>query len=119
MNRAKPKDIKGLRDLYLGEQGGLCALCKEPIASGEEVLDHHHKSGYLRAVLHRGCNAYIGALENNMARNKITEARLSMILKHFEDYVKTFKTILHPTHRTAEEKKERIKRRARARRAKK
>lgn len=119
MNRAKPKDIKPLREQYLSEQLGLCALCREPIDAGEAVLDHHHKSGYLRSVLHRGCNAYIGALENNMARNRITQTRLHNILTNFEQYVQTHKPILHPTHRTPEERAERAKKRARAKRAKK
>lgn len=116
--RAKPKDIAVLRKQYLDEQLGLCALCREPIADGEAVLDHHHKSGYLRAVLHRGCNAYIGALENNQARNKITPNRLHNILANFETYVQTQKPVLHPTHRTPEERAERTKKRAKMRRKK-
>ena len=117
--KAKSKDIKPLRDQFLNEQHGLCALCFEAIAPGEEVLDHDHKSGYLRSVLHRGCNAYIGALENNMARNRITPQRLTAILTNFETYVRTHKPILHPTHRTPEEKAERARKRAKAKRAKK
>lgn len=109
--KARTKDIKPLREQFLQEQQGLCALCHEHIAEGEAVLDHHHKSGYLRSVLHRGCNAYIGALENNMARNRITPARLTNILANFESYIRTHKPILHPTHRTEEEKIERAKKR--------
>lgn len=117
--RITPKDIKPTRDQYLKDQMGLCALCHEPIDPGEEVLDHCHKTGYLRSVLHRGCNAYIGALENNMARNRITPSRLARILANFVQYVQTHKPVLHPTHRTPEEKKERARKRARARRTKK
>ena len=116
MTKAKPKDIKPLRDLYLEEQGGLCALCREPIAAGEEVLDHCHKTGYLRAVLHRGCNAYIGAMENNLARNRITATRLANILANFESYKHLTKPILHPTHLTPDERKLRAKKRAKAKR---
>lgn len=116
--RAKPKDIKPLREQFLKEQLGLCALCHEPIAEGEAVLDHAHDTGHLRSVLHRGCNAFIGHIENNQARNKITPARLARILANFERYVQTQKPILHPTHRTPEEKAERAKKRAKARRKK-
>ena len=116
--KAKPKDIKGLRDLYLQEQRGLCALCHEPVDPTEAVLDHCHKTGYLRAVLHRGCNAYIGHMENNLARNRITPSRLAMILANFEIYTKTHRLVLHPTHRTPEEKALRAKKRAKAARAK-
>ena len=116
MQRAKPKDIKTLREQYLSEQLGCCAICGEPIAQGEAVLDHCHRTGYLRAVLHRGCNAYIGHLENNMARNKITPKRLQAILTNFQMYVNSHRLVLHPTHRTPEEKKERAKIRAKKRR---
>ena len=119
MIKAKTKDIKPMRDQMLKDQQGLCALCYEPIALGEEVLDHCHKTGYLRSVLHRGCNAYIGALENNMARNKITPARLARILDNFSKYIVDHKPVLHPTHRTPEERKERAKKRAKIRRTKK
>ena len=116
--KAKPKDIKPLREQYLKEQLGLCALCREPIDPTEAVLDHNHRSGYLRSVLHRGCNAYIGHMENNQARNKITPNRLTNILTNYESYVQSQKPILHPTHRTAEEKAERAKIRAKKRRQK-
>lgn len=111
MDKLKPKDIKPTRDQYLKEQNGLCAICFEVIAPGEEVLDHCHKTGQLRSVLHRGCNAYIGHLENNMARNKITPMRLAQILANFSKYVQTQKSVLHPTHKTEEEKRERAKKR--------
>lgn len=116
--RAKPKDIKPLREQFLKEQGGLCALCHEPIGPGEAVLDHRHSDGYLRSVLHRGCNAYIGHMENNQKRNLITPSRLRSILANFERYVQTHKPILHPTHRTPEERAERTKKRAKMRRKK-
>jgi len=114
--KLRPKDIKPLREQLLKEQLGLCALCKEPILANEVVLDHHHGTGFIRSVLHRGCNAYIGALENNMARNKITPSRLSNILRNFEHYVKDYKPIIHPTHLTAEERAERSRKRAKKKR---
>lgn len=116
--RAKPKDIKPLREQFLQEQGGVCALCGEVVAPEEAVLDHCHKTGYLRSVLHRGCNAYIGHMENNLARNKITPKRLQAILANFVFYINSHKLVLHPTHRTPEERAERAKKRAKARRQK-
>jgi hypothetical protein len=116
--KLKVKDIKPLRYQYLGEQLGLCALCREPIDLGEEVLDHCHKTGYIRSVLHRGCNAYIGSMENGLARNRITPNRLANILANFESYRVSVKPIMHPTHRTPEERQERARKRAKLARAK-
>ena len=117
--KLKQKDIKPLREQYLSEQLGLCAICKESVDPGEAVLDHCHTTGLIRAVLHRGCNMYIGALENNQKRNRITATRLACILANFQTYVATTKPILHPTHRTPEERAARARKRAKARRAKK
>lgn len=116
MTRLKPRDIKPLRDQLLEEQNGLCALCQEPIDANEAVLDHDHRSGHVRAVLHRGCNAYAGHLENNQRRNLISPSRLSNILANFQTYVVTLRPELHPTYRTPEERQERARKRARQRR---
>lgn len=118
LNRARPKDIKPLREQYLKDQMGLCAICREPIEPDQAVLDHDHTTGYIRSVLHRGCNAYIGHMENNQRRNLITPSRLANILNNFQNYVQSHKDILHPTHRTPEERKARAKKRAKRRRQK-
>ena len=118
LTKLKPKDIKPMREQILIEQHARCAICHEAVLPDEAVLDHCHKTGYIRAVLHRGCNAYIGHMENNMARNRITPARLQAILNNFEMYVNSHRLYVHPSHLTAEEKKARLKKRAKKRRAK-
>ena len=118
LTKLKPKDIKPLREQILLEQLGRCAICHEAVLPDEAVLDHCHKTGYIRAVLHRGCNAYIGHMENNLARNKITPARLQAIMINFLIYINSHRLYVHPTHRTAEEKTALAKKR-RKRRSKK
>jgi hypothetical protein len=119
LTKAKPKDIRPLREQFLKEQLGLCALCQEPVDIDQAVLDHCHRTGYLRSVLHRGCNCYIGAMENNLQRNLITPSRLKEILANFDQYRTQTKPILHPSHLSPEEKRLRANKRARAKRAKK
>jgi hypothetical protein len=118
LTKARPRDIKPLREQFLTEQQGLCAICQEPVDPFEAVLDHCHTTGLIRAVLHRGCNMYIGALENNQKRNRITTTRLRAILANFETYVQTYKPIVHPTHLTADERIARAQKRAKNRRKK-
>ena len=108
-------EIKPLRERLLLEQGHKCALCLEHIEAEQAVLDHCHKTGLIRSVLHRGCNAFISHIENNQKRNLITPNRLTMILANFARYVTATKPWLHPTHLTAEEKAERILKRNRKR----
>jgi hypothetical protein len=108
--------VKEYREALLAAQGGRCVLCGEVIADGEDVLDHDHKSGHVRAVLHRGCNAMLGHIENNRARNHLTGARLWRWLANVQAYLMAqyADKPLHHTHRTVEQKVERTKKLAKA-----
>jgi hypothetical protein len=117
--KLKTREIRPLREQLLQEQNNQCAICQEPLDPAEAVLDHCHATGRIRAVLHRGCNMYIGALENNQKRNRISPARLANILANFQTYVITTRPIVHPTHLTPEQRVARSKKRAKARRTKK
>ena len=116
--RLTAAQVKLFRETLLKKQGGKCALCGEKIQPGEAVLDHDHKTGHCRAVLHRGCNAMLGHIENNAPRHKLSSAaRLSSFCRNlvkyrFADYTGN---PLHHTYRTEEEK--RLKRNAKARAA--
>lgn len=105
----------------LQDQGGVCALCGESVSVGEAVGDHDHKTGQMRGVLHRGCNAMLGHIENNRPRHKLTSIpRLAKFLANVITYLYAKRpddTPLYPTHRTADEKRELRNKRARRARA--
>ena len=97
--KLKRTEIKSYRLLQLQEQHNLCALCCEQIID-DAVLDHDHKTGLIRRVLHRGCNALLGKIENNLPRNRITISRLNAISNNLVTYITTQHTnILHPTYK--------------------
>lgn len=109
MIKLKFTQIKEHRERELQAQNNLCALCGDPITD-DAVLDHDHKTGLLRQVLHRGCNSMLGKIENNMPRSKITLDRLEVFAGRLIEYIKTQHTLcLHPTYKTPEEKKMAIK----------
>lgn len=114
--RIKHSEIKRYRHQILAEQGDKCALCGHSIDSTEAVLDHNHKSGYIRGTLHRGCNSFLGKIENSLVMNKISAERLHTILGNIEFYMNSHRLLVHPSHRTPEEKKLLAKKRARRRR---
>lgn len=95
--KMKYKDVPALRDQLLKEQNNICALCNELIQPGEEVLDHCHQLGSIRAVLHRGCNALEGIIVSKMTINKITPTRLENICNNLIAYQKQVRTEVHPT----------------------
>jgi len=99
------REVKAHREKLLQGQGNRCALCGENIVD-DAVLDHCHKTGKIRRVLHRGCNAMLGKIENNLVRNKMTPARLSQFALNLVHYVEQeYEDIVHPTYLTTEEKK--------------
>jgi hypothetical protein len=116
MKRLKASEIAKTREEILKQQNNHCALCYQVIAEGEAVLDHCHKTGQIRGVLHRGCNALEGTITNALPRNLITPQRLANIMTNLVAYQKRLKPVLHPTHKTPEEKKARANKRAKQRR---
>lgn len=122
MQRLKASEIPGCRNEFLAKQDGRCGLCGERFVPGEVVvLDHDHKTGYVRGALHRGCNAALGHIENNRARNGLLGGRLGRMLGGVMAYLHQDHSVnpLHPTHKTPEEKRVRINKRAALARAKK
>lgn len=123
MRRIKTTQIKGVREDFLDQQGGRCGMCQQVIRSDQAVLDHNHKTGFLREVLCRNCNGIEGKIKNLAARGKrqFDEAWfLKRVLAYWEkhdDDITPEHGLLHPTHKTADEKRLRANAMARARRA--
>jgi hypothetical protein len=106
MEKIKYKDIPAVRNYLLEQQAQRCALCDDIIEEGKAVLDHDHRSGIIRRVLHRGCNSMLGKIENNMARSEVDLFRLMKMASTVADYISNTTTNwIHPTYKTKEEKK--------------
>lgn len=104
ITKLRYKDIAEYRAMQLERQQRCCALCGEAI-DGDPVLDHDHKSGFVRMVLHRGCNALLGKIENNLARNKVNLKRLEGIAQNLIKYITESETeLLHPKHKVKKRK---------------
>lgn len=104
--KLKYSEVKQYREKMLKEQNNLCGLCGEHLDLEEAVLDHDHKTGLIRKVLHRGCNSLEGKIVNNMPRSRVDIRRLEGIARNLVNYLTTQHTdIRHPTHKTPEERK--------------
>jgi recombination endonuclease VII len=51
-------------DLMMMEQGGLCALCGLAL-EGKFGVDHDHKTGRVRGILHNNCNVILGMAKDD------------------------------------------------------
>lgn len=116
--KLKTSQIKEFRERLVREQNWRCALCDQPLTLETAVLDHDHRRGYIRSALHRFCNTFLGKIENSVVRNSITDLQLTHILANYRSYTKSHKLILHPSHRTPEERKELARKRLKLRRKK-
>ena len=116
--KLKGKDVKPTRSLLLEKQGFKCAICQQDCSEEQAVLDHDHKGGHVRAVLHRGCNALLGRIENNAPRHGLKLDALIQFLHGAAEYIDVHREnvsgLIHPTHKTPEEKD--IARKAKAKR---
>lgn len=118
MKRLKAKEVKAFRLQQLEKQGGICPLCLRVILDSEAVLDHDHKSGYCRGTLHRGCNSFLGKVENARIRYGLYETEaFKAFLSNVYEYIDSNLDVFHPTHRTEEEKRIRRNLRAKKQRA--
>lgn len=117
--RIKTTEVAKVRgELYLA-QSGKCGLCKWHIVKGEDVLDHDHATGAVRGVLHRTCNALLGKVENAYRRFGVKDlaAWAQGMPTYLQHHAVNRTGLLHPTHRTTEEKRLRRNALARKRRA--
>ena len=104
------------------EQGGRCPITGWYL--GEKMAaDHCHKTGMMRATLNPWANSTLGRVENwaNRIGGGIPPAQF---LRACADYIERYELnpsfILHPTHKSPEEKKEAAKvKAAKARKLKK
>lgn len=105
----------------LKAQGSVCALCGDPFtAKNPAVGDHDHDTGQMRGVLHRGCNAMLGVIENGRARFQLKDlVRLMRVLKRIPTYISERRddAPYYPTYRTDDEKRDLRNKRKRAARA--
>lgn len=122
MKRLKQSEVSKTRAELLKQQGSCCAICGRECIASEAVLDHCHKGGYIRAVLHRGCNAMLGKIENSMKLNKLDIETLKNFLDNVHSYIVKHESnqtnIMHYTYKTEEEKRLKRNKKARERNAK-
>jgi hypothetical protein len=117
LTRLKTTEVAKVRADQLAQQAGRCALCKLPCAATQACLDHDHSTGAVRGTLHRGCNALLGKVENNHRRYGVPNlAAFSQgVATYLQHHAVNRTGMLHPTHKTEDEK--RLARNAKARKA--
>ena len=108
--RLKQSEISVLRKELLVQQKHVCPLCKGGLKAGQKnpALDHDHNTGYIRDVLCINCNGMEGKVFNlaRRANNKNEVHWLQELILYYERHRQPqHGGLLHPKHRTEEEKR--------------
>lgn len=112
-----------LRQLRI-HQNGLCGICQLPIDTtikGEGVVDHDHKTGEIRGILHRSCNAAEGKVFNAAshwgAKTADPAAVRDYLIKLLAYWGRPYTGFMYPMHKTEDDKRDARNLKARERRA--
>lgn len=105
--KLKTSEIAQVRADLMKAQGGLCPLCVTQIE--RPALDHCHSKGHIRAVLCMNCNQMEGRVRSFgvRARRQLSYLGwLSNLLDYCIKHEQPQTDMIHPLHKTPEEKKE-------------
>lgn len=78
--KLKYKDIPKIKKQLRIHQKDKCAICLRSfkrMSSKEICLDHDHKTGYIRAVLCRGCNSMEGKVYRTFVRMGLEKRKVN------------------------------------------
>lgn len=123
--RVKTSELPIIKKKLIAKQNGVCPLCGNSLLtkpSRDVVVDHCHKTGYIRAALCRGCNGVEGKIINLVMRFG-KSARVEYFIERLLNYWKLHRSPqtewIHPTHKTEDEKRLLRNKKAREARARK
>jgi hypothetical protein len=121
LNRVKTTEIPSIRERLIKAQDNKCALCFRPFGEAKRpALDHDHRSGYIRDVLCINCNGMEGRVFS-LARRGGGAGNEASWLKSLVNYYHRHLTVqhsglIHPTHKTDDQKRIALNTKARLRR---
>lgn len=115
----KPSEVKSVCTQLVKKQGNKCAVCGKPFTPRDgPVLDHCHRTGFIRGALHNSCNGAEGRVKTkaNLGHKGVSSEDYLIGLGKYLESTKTPKyALIHPTHMTEEQK--RLQRNAKAKAA--
>lgn len=117
MKRLARSEVAGVLADIVKKQGRVCAICKQPFTRWDvPVLDHCHDTGFIRGAVHNSCNGTEGRIKKVAQRGHKGVSSVDYVIglgKYLEMRRDNPIPILHPEHKTPDEK--RLERNAKAR----
>lgn len=117
VRKLKPSETAGVLKQMVAKQGGKCAICGKGFTRTDgAVLDHCHKTGFIRGALHRSCNGGEGKVRVKAQwshKGVSPDEFLIGLGKYLEVHNKPRYPLIYHSHLTDDEK--RLKKNAKAR----
>jgi len=63
-------------------QDGRCAICERPLDCMHQTIDHCHRTGKVRGIVHRNCNLVLG---NAREDARVLQGAIAYLNRHRED----------------------------------
>lgn len=123
MQRLTNSMVAMVRAKTLAEQKGKCAICQINVVAEQKLptLDHDHTTGVCRGVLCNNCNGLEGKvinLANRAKRNETPLEWLKRLVEYLTHHQVNRTSMLHPTHKSLDEKRILTNKKARVKRQK-
>lgn len=119
----KPNQVADVLKQLVQRQGNVCAVCGKPFTRTDRpVLDHDHTTGLIRGALHNSCNGAEGRVKTkaNLGHKGVGAYDYLIGLGKYLEHHKTPRiNLIHPSHKTEEQKRLLRNAKARAARARK
>lgn len=130
--RITKAEVAAVRHRLQIQQGNKCALCGVDFSEKEVVggkiktkyracLDHDHNTGHIRAVICNNCNGIEGkifGLATRAKRKRTALAFLADLVRYWHKHRTDQTGLIHPEHKTDEERRLERNKKERMRRAK-
>lgn len=122
MIRLTLKEMPAFKISLLEKQGWRCPLCRINLRYEEPknlCVDHDHKTGFVRGVLCRNCNAMEGKVNTAATRAKRDATALwwlGNLVQYLQHNLDAPSNVCYPSHKTDDEKRELKNKRARLKR---
>ena len=131
MRRLTHAELAAARVTIQTAQGNRCAICEVSFTDAKlkgnklvpkyvATLDHDHDTGQLRGVLCSNCNGNEGRIKRRAQSAKRSGTYLEWLEKlvaYLKSHQENNQALLHPTHKSEDEKREARNKKARQRRA--
>lgn len=121
VRKLKVSETAGVLKKIVAKQGNVCAICGKPFTKSDgAVLDHCHKTGFVRGALHRSCNGGEGKVRTKARwshKGVDADEFLIGLGQYLALHQKPQYSLIYHSHQTEDEKRLARNAKARAKRA--